>query len=139
MKNFEISSLELLPQAAQWVLENLSGNKVVAFYGDMGVGKTTLIKSMCDLLGCKSNVSSPTFAIINEYPLTEKSSIFHFDLYRIQKFNELLDIGAEEYFYSGNYCFIEWPEIAEPVLPDNCVKINVKLEANLNRQIAFIV
>ena len=133
MKRYELKSLEMLPQAAHWVLDNLGEKKIVAFYADMGVGKTTLIKQICSILGSSSTVTSPTFAIINEYPLNESESIFHFDFYRLLKFQELVDIGFEEYLYSGNLCFIEWPEIAEPLLPAEILKVSIKLGADSSR------
>jgi len=132
MKSFELHSLEMLTPAAQWILNNLEEKKVVAFYGEMGAGKTTLIKEICKLLGCKSNVTSPTFAIINEYPLTGNESVFHFDFYRLIKFQELIDIGFEEYLYSGNICLIEWPE-------KNILKIGINITDGTNRSVTVIV
>jgi tRNA threonylcarbamoyladenosine biosynthesis protein TsaE len=139
MNTFELNSLDKLSLAAQWVLDNIKGKKVVAFYGEMGAGKTTLIKEICNILGCKANITSPTFAIVNEYPLSEIESVFHFDFYRIQKFQELLDIGFEEYLFSGNLCFIEWPEISESILPENTLKISIKALNESNRILTVIV
>ena len=139
MNSFDLNSLDKLSLAAQWVLDNLGDKKVIAFYGEMGAGKTTLIKEMCNILGCKANITSPTFAIVNEYPLYGNESVFHFDFYRILKFQELLDIGFEEYLFSGNLCFIEWPEISESILPENTLKISIKAITETNRVLTVIV
>lgn len=105
--------------------------KVVAFYGEMGSGKTTLIKEICNRLGVKDVVTSPTFAIINEYNANLGDFVYHFDFYRLKNITEAIDIAAEDYFYSNNYCFIEWPEIVEPLLPEKILKINI-IEKNQN-------
>ena len=99
--------------------------KCFAFYAPMGAGKTTFIKAICEELGSTDVITSPTFAIVNEYGVTNCQSIYHFDLYRIKKMEELYDIGADDYFYSGNPCFIEWPEKAESALPDETIKITI--------------
>lgn len=139
MNSFEIGSLEQLPKAAEWIIKNIGNKKIIAFYGEMGTGKTTLIKEICLHLGCNSDVTSPTFAIINEYPLNEDSSIYHFDFYRLVKQQELSDIGFEEYIFSGNYCFIEWPEIGESLLPPEIVKIYVKVGEKQKRILTIFV
>jgi len=139
MISYEIESLAHLQQAADWVIKNFNGKKVIAFYGDMGTGKTTLIKEICYQLGCNSNVTSPTFAIVNEYPLKEESSVYHFDFYRLVKQQELIDIGFEEYLLSGNYCFIEWPEMGESLLPLETLKINIKVGEKQKRILTFFV
>lgn len=100
-------------------------NTVFAFYGAMGAGKTTFIRAVCEELGVRETVTSPTFAIINEYRGREGESIYHFDFYRINKLEEAFDFGYEDYFYSGNLCFIEWPELVEPLLPENTVKVYI--------------
>ncbi|MBN2664416.1 MAG: tRNA (adenosine(37)-N6)-threonylcarbamoyltransferase complex ATPase subunit type 1 TsaE [Bacteroidales bacterium] len=105
--------------------------KVVAFYGEMGSGKTTLIKEICSKLGVKDVVTSPTFAIINEYNANKGDYAYHFDFYRLKNINEAIDIAAEDYFYSNNYCFIEWPEIVEPLLPEKFIVIRI-IEINQN-------
>jgi tRNA threonylcarbamoyladenosine biosynthesis protein TsaE len=138
MDVFEFNSLDQLSVASDWVIKQAGENKIIAFYGEMGAGKTTLIKEICCRLGTESNITSPTFAIVNEYPLTSGNSIFHFDFYRLQKFQELLDIGFEEYLFSGNYCFIEWPELAEPLLPENTVKIKIESMPDSKRILSHI-
>jgi len=112
--------------------------KCFAFYAPMGAGKTTFIKAICEELGSTDVITSPTFAIVNEYT-TQHFSIYHFDLYRIKKQEELYDIGADDYFYSGNPCFIEWPEMAESALPDETIKITIVPQDNGNRIVSFSI
>jgi tRNA threonylcarbamoyladenosine biosynthesis protein TsaE len=113
------------------ILSNGEAVKCFAFYAPMGAGKTTFIKAICEELGCKDVITSPTFAIVNEYAIEptansqKPTAIYHFDLYRIKKTEELYDIGADDYFYSGSLCFIEWPEMAESALPDETIKITI--------------
>ncbi len=114
-----------LPGAAGKLLETFPGARVFALYGSMGAGKTTFIKAICHELGVTDIVQSPTFSIINEYKTTGGTSIFHFDFYRIKKLEEVFDIGYEDYIYSGNYCFLEWPEMIESLLPDDAIRINM--------------
>jgi tRNA threonylcarbamoyladenosine biosynthesis protein TsaE len=139
MISFEIESLAQLPQAAEWLIKHLEDKKVVAFYGEMGTGKTTLIKEICFQMGSVSNITSPTFAIVNEYTLYNDSVICHFDFYRIIKQQELIDIGFEEYITSGNYCFIEWPEMGESLLPQETMKINIKVGEKQKRILTIFV
>lgn len=107
-----------LPAVAREFLAALGDCRVVAFRGHMGAGKTTFIKALCEALGVADMVNSPTFAIVNEYASAAGDPlVYHFDLYRLKSVAEVLDMGAEDYFYSGRYCFIEWPEVAEPLLP----------------------
>ena len=113
-------------QAAKQFIDFMGDNMVFAFQGSMGAGKTTLIKAICQELGVKESVTSHTFNIINEYKDREGESIYHFDFYRINKLEEAFDFGYEDYFYSGNLCFIEWPEIVESLLPENCVKVTIE-------------
>lgn len=117
-------------QAAKQFVEFMGEDKVFAFHGSMGAGKTTIIKAICKELGVKESVTSPTFAIINEYKDGEGNSIYHFDFYRINKLEEAFDFGYEDYFYSGDLCFIEWPEIVESLLPTNCVKVTIEEKEN---------
>jgi tRNA threonylcarbamoyladenosine biosynthesis protein TsaE len=105
-------------------------HKVVLFYGEMGNGKTTLIKQLCKKLGVSESTSSPTFSIVNEYKTDKNNTIYHFDFYRIKNESEVLDFGYEEYLYSGNYCFIEWPEKIPNMLPDDVVKVTINKDEN---------
>lgn len=114
-----------LPEAAETILKEHPGRKVFALYGQMGAGKTTLIKALCRVLGVEENVSSPTFSILNEYRNTNGESVFHFDFYRIKNQQEAMDIGYEDYVYSGDYVFIEWPEKVEKLLPENYVYVQI--------------
>ena len=117
----------LLP-AAEKLLATYHDRRVFAFYGKMGAGKTTFIKVISSVLGATDVVQSPSFAIINEYKTSKGESIFHFDFYRIRKSEEVFDIGYEDYIYSGAYCFIEWPELMEDLLPVDTVKVKIKGE-----------
>ena len=115
-----IQSLEQIHEAAKQFVQNMGDNTVFAFYGKMGAGKTTFIKAICEELGVKDVITSPTFAIVNEYRSEETAElIYHFDFYRIKKLDEVYDMGYEDYFYSGAVCFIEWPELIEDLLPSN--------------------
>ena len=113
-------------QAGESLLKAFPGKKVFAFYGKMGVGKTTMIKAICKNLGVTEIVNSPSFAIINEYKTALSESVYHIDFYRIKNLKEAFDIGYEDYLYSDSYCFIEWPEKIEELLPEDV--INVKIE-----------
>lgn len=122
----EITSLKGLRGAAEKLLNRFPDKKVFALYGKMGAGKTTFIQAICRSLGSVDNVTSPTFAIINEYNSADSSSIFHFDFYRIENIEEAFDLGYEDYIYSGDYCFIEWPEMIEQLLPEDIVEITIE-------------
>ena len=122
--NITINSLENIASAAREFISAIGDHKVFAFYGQMGAGKTTFIKAVCEELGVNDVITSPTFAIVNEYKGNE-GSIFHFDFYRIKKLDEVYDMGYEDYFYSGSLCFIEWPELIEEILPDDAVKVTI--------------
>ena len=124
-----------LKKVAVKLLSEFNDQRVFAFYGKMGVGKTTLIQAICKALGTTDNVTSPTFALINEYRTGEMKSIFHFDFYRIKKLEEAFDLGYEDYLYSGNYCLIEWPEMIESLLPDNIVQIKIEVSEDETRTI----
>ncbi|MBN1767089.1 MAG: tRNA (adenosine(37)-N6)-threonylcarbamoyltransferase complex ATPase subunit type 1 TsaE [Prolixibacteraceae bacterium] len=119
MKLIQIESLETIRQAAREFIEAADAPGVFAFYGAMGAGKTTFIKAICRELGVSDNITSPSFSLINEYVANDGSVIYHFDCYRLKNPAEAYDIGAEEYFYSGHWCFVEWPERIEDLLPDN--------------------
>jgi tRNA threonylcarbamoyladenosine biosynthesis protein TsaE len=123
---FHSNSLSSLKEIAKEMITFSEQNKIFCFYGEMGVGKTTLIKELIKFLGVEEEGSSPTFSIVNEYVSNEGKSIYHFDFYRINSEEEAFDFGYEEYFYSGNYCFIEWPEKIDNLLPDSFVKINIE-------------
>ena len=122
----EIKNLEALQPAAREFIDQMRGHSVFAFYGGMGAGKTTFIKSVCKELGVTETVASPTFAIINEYKGGNGEPIYHFDFYRIHKLEEVFDFGYEDYFYSGHTCFIEWPELVEQILPEDTVKLSIR-------------
>lgn len=121
----EINSIEELPEVARKLLETFPEERFYAFFGSMGVGKTTLIKEICRQLGVMQNVCSPTFAIVNEYCDGEGEPVYHFDFYRLKNLAEAYDIGYEEYFYSGNWCFTEWTEKIESLLPDHYLRIDI--------------
>jgi tRNA threonylcarbamoyladenosine biosynthesis protein TsaE len=116
-----------LPAAARKILEHTSGQKLLAFYGSMGAGKTTIIKEICKVLGAGDIVTSPTFTMVNEYLTDKNESIFHIDFYRIKKVEEVFDFGIEEYFSSGSFCFMEWPELIGSILPPEAVKIRITI------------
>jgi tRNA threonylcarbamoyladenosine biosynthesis protein TsaE len=120
-------TLDNIRAVAQQLVSLLGEAKVVAFGGEMGSGKTTLIKAVCECLECVDVVNSPTFSIINEYFTKDGATIYHFDFYRLKNVREALDLGVEEYFYSGHYCFIEWlPEEIEPLLPENHIHVHIE-------------
>lgn len=131
--------MEQLPRLASDLLEEFREERFFAFFGKMGVGKTTLIKALCDQLGVKEVVCSPTFAIINEYTSGEGESVYHFDFYRLKSAEEAYDIGYEEYFYSGMYCFTEWTEKIEQLLPEHYVRVEMKETNGIRTLIATIV
>ena len=156
--NIRIENIEGLPVAARQFVEAIGDKRVFAFYGKMGAGKTTFIKAICEALGVKDVVTSPTFAIVNEYKAQTPSnspskgrtkeslpiegevwrgSIYHFDFYRIKNSREAFDIGCEEYFYSGQPCFIEWPEMIEELLPEDTVKVNIEVHEDGSRTITI--
>jgi len=120
---------ELKPIAAALV-ESHKDKRIFAFQGEMGAGKTTFIKTICEYLKVADTVSSPTFAIVNEYFTEETESVYHFDLYRIKSWTEMLEIGYEDYFFSGNYCLLEWPEKIVNLLPDETVIVTIEVSAD---------
>jgi len=131
----EIFDLSNIQQTAQQFIKLFDRYSVFAFYGNMGAGKTTFIKAICEILGVKESVNSPTFSIINEYEAADGRILYHFDCYRINKLQEAMDLGAEDYFYSGKICFIEWPEKIEELLPDSTVKVNIQEVEDGKREI----
>lgn len=120
---FTIKSLKQLPEAAKWFVQNMGNDTLFSFEGVMGAGKTTFIKAICEELGVRDVVNSPTFAIINEYTSGEGSPIYHFDFYRIKSPQEAIDFGLNDYLYSKNLCFMEWAQEVEALLPDHYVKV----------------
>ena len=129
----EISSLSELYKVAEKFIDAHPTDRLFAFYGKMGSGKTTFIKALCEKLQVVDYVTSPTFALINVYETKQSREIYHFDFYRITRLEELFDLGYEEYFFSDKYCFIEWPEMIEPLLPPNTVKITINEIENGSR------
>lgn len=125
--HYKISSVDDLSQVAKDIVELTKKVKIVAFFGPMGAGKTTLIKKICHLFGVKDEVNSPTFALVNEYKDADSKPIYHFDFYRIKKLEEVFDIGYEDYFYSGHICLLEWPQMIENLMPDEFVKVEIAL------------
>ena len=128
-----INSLDTIHEAAKDFIKGMGDGKVFAFYGKMGAGKTTFIKALCEVLGVTDVITSPTFAIINEYTDGNDNPIYHFDFYRIKKLEEVYDMGYEDYFYSGNLCLLEWPELVEDVLPENVIKVTIEEQPDGSR------
>ena len=135
-KEFVVEHLSELPDVASKILDCFEDKKVVAFKGEMGVGKTTLIKELCKKLGVAELTQSPTFSVVNEYLSTNNQRIYHFDFYRIENEEEAYDLGYEDYFYSGDFCFIEWPERIPGILPEDMVLVYLELDAQMNRKIS---
>jgi len=133
-----IKSLDEISKAAQEFVAAMGDKKVFAFYGKMGAGKTTFIKAVCEELGVEDVINSPTFAIVNEYVDGKGEPIYHFDFYRIKKEQEVLDIGYEDYVYSGNVCLMEWPELIENLLPDDAVKVTIEEEKDGSRKVSIL-
>ena len=125
-----------IKKAVKFLLSDSGNQKILLFYGEMGVGKTTFIKAFCAALGVEDTVSSPTFSIVNEYQST-KGIIYHFDFYRLKNQTEALDLGLEEYLDSGNYCLIEWPEKIPDLLPENYVHISLKIRPDQQRKLTI--
>ena len=131
-------SLDTIREAAKTFDKNMGNGHVFAFYGKMGAGKTTFIKAICEELGVEDVITSPTFAIVNEYrSATTNELIYHFDFYRIKKLDEVYDMGYEDYFYSGALCFLEWPELIEDILPGDAVKVTITQQEDGSRIVEF--
>lgn len=120
-----VNCISELNKISQSIINRIGDKDIICFYGEMGVGKTTLIKVLCEKLGVKDNVSSPTFSIVNEYVLLDGESIFHFDFYRMGKEEEAFDMGYEDYFYNGDLCLIEWPEKVKSIIPEDIMRIDI--------------
>lgn len=136
-KIIRIAKLDELPKAATIFLESIGDRPLIAFSGEMGAGKTTFIQSLCKKLGVPGEVNSPTFSLVNEYFTTTGESLFHFDLYRIEDPDELFDLGYEEYFFSGKRCFIEWPEKASHLIPDDALLVRIEVMDDGTRELRF--
>ncbi|MCI6161830.1 MAG: tRNA (adenosine(37)-N6)-threonylcarbamoyltransferase complex ATPase subunit type 1 TsaE [Prevotellaceae bacterium] len=132
-----IRDIDHIREAAKEFILHMPKGNVFAFYGKMGAGKTTFIKAVCEELGVDDVITSPTFAIINEYHTDKEDTIYHFDFYRIKKLEEVYDMGYEDYFYSGRLCFIEWPELIEELLPEDVTKVRMKENRTGERFVEF--
>lgn len=137
-KTLEIKGLESIDSVAKEILQIIKDQRIIAFYGNLGAGKTTLIKALCQQLKVIDIVSSPTFSIINEYRSEKDEMIYHFDFYRLKTLQEAIDIGVEEYLESGCYCFMEWSDRIESLLPKNYIRIDIELEENPNWRLLTI-
>jgi tRNA threonylcarbamoyladenosine biosynthesis protein TsaE len=135
MEVIKINALKDIKVAAKQFIQLMGENRVFAFYGSMGAGKTTFIKAICEELGVSDMITSPTFAIVNEYTAFDQRTIYHFDCYRLKNIREAYDLGAEEYFYSGGLCFIEWPEKIEELLPVDTMNIEILVLDDGSREI----
>ena len=136
---FRSITLSELESVAYKIVNKLSNIKVWLFQGEMGSGKTTLIKMVCKVLGVGEVMSSPTFSIVNEYQTLDRKKVYHFDFYRIEKEIEAIDIGVEEYFYSGDPCFVEWPEKIPSLIPSRYAEVTIQVETYTKRTIAIAV
>lgn len=138
MAVFFAKTTDDLPAVAEGILSQSGNSRIFAFYGEMGAGKTSLIVSLMQVLGVSDRVSSPTYSLVNEYQTSSGRPVYHFDFYRIKTVEEVYDIGYEDYFYGGDYCFIEWPEKIGELLPEEAVKIVIELKGT-NRQFRLTV
>ena len=135
--NLILRNISDLEAAAPKIIGAAASSRIIAFYGQMGAGKTTIIKVLCAYLGASDLVSSPTFTLINEYLTKQGESIYHIDFYRIKKAEEIFDFGIEEYFSSGSRCFLEWPEMVEDYLPANVFRVKITIGENEERILTF--
>lgn len=135
MKEIFVNGLGDLPDAAEEIIAALDGRNVVAFFGSMGAGKTTLIREICAQMGSEDVVTSPTFALVNRYDAADGRPIYHFDFYRIDTPEEALDMGYEEYFYSDGLCLVEWSEKIEALLPDDVMTVKIEVQSPTKRRI----
>lgn len=134
MKEIVIDSLDGLKEVAEAVITSLDDRNVVAFCGSMGAGKTTLISAIMEYLGSTDTVTSPTFALVNQYSTASEDTVYHFDFYRINRIEEVFDMGYEEYFYSGDLCLIEWPELIEDLLPEDAMVVRIEVLSPTSRR-----
>ena len=132
-----IKDIESISEAAREFIAQLGDNKIFAFYGSMGAGKTTFVKALCEAMGVTDTVNSPTFAIVNEYDTPSGRPIYHFDFYRIKRLAEVYDMGYEDYFYGRGLCLIEWPELIEELLPEDTVKVTIEELPDGSREVRF--
>ena len=137
MITIEINSIKDLQEAAKKFLGYFPKPEVFAFYGEMGAGKTSFIQSVCRELNVLDTVTSPTFSLVNEYISSQHGTLYHFDFYRIQNIREVFDLGYEEYFFQDQYCFIEWPEKVESLLPGSTIKVYLKVMSQGKRRLSF--
>ena len=137
MEILTIESIDTIHDTARQFVDRIGDRTVFAFNGKMGAGKTTFIKAICEVMGVNETVNSPTFSIVNEYEAADGRIIYHFDCYRITTIQEALDLGAEEYLYSGNLCFIEWSENMAPLLPDTLVNVDIVENENGKREVTL--
>lgn len=129
----KINGIENIAAAAQEFIAQMGDNRIFAFYGTMGAGKTTFVKALCEAMGVTDTVNSPTFAIVNEYDTPSGRPIYHFDFYRIKHLTEVYDMGYEDYFYGRGICFIEWPELIEDLLPENTIRVSIEEQTDGSR------
>lgn len=134
-----INNLSEIENVAQQILSFTENNKIFCFEGNLGAGKTTLIQAICNQLGVEEDMSSPTYSIVNEYKTKNGDVIYHMDLYRLKSLEEVLDTGIEDYFYENNYCFIEWPEVAKQILPDEIVQILIEKISENQRKLSIFM
>ncbi|MCM1079590.1 MAG: tRNA (adenosine(37)-N6)-threonylcarbamoyltransferase complex ATPase subunit type 1 TsaE [Bacteroidales bacterium] len=135
--NLTIKSIDTIHDTAREFINSIGEHRVLAFYGKMGAGKTTFTKAVCEELGVEDVITSPTFAIVNEYTDGNGEPIFHFDFYRIKKLEEVYDMGYEDYFYSGCLCIMEWPELIEDILPEDALRITIEENPDGTRTVSF--
>lgn len=139
MFSVQVNSLDELPKAAEQFISQFSNERLFAFYGKMGAGKTTFIKALCRAMGSTDNITSPTFALVNEYDTKLPQKIYHFDFYRLKDMTEAMDLGFDDYVESGNFCFMEWPERIERLLPDHLVEVHIEETSPTSRTISASV
>lgn len=134
-----INNLSEIENVAQQILSFAEDKRIFCFEGNLGAGKTTLIQAICNQLGVEEDMSSPTYSIVNEYKTKNGDVIYHMDLYRLKSLEEVLDTGIEDYFYENNYCFIEWPEVAKQILPDEIIQILIEKISENQRKLSIFM